>query len=85
MVTFLIKCSNPLKASLNLKSVSFFQRKAVCSRRARFLFSPPDAGSVQMPDTFKVDLAPVPLRYPEPALCHEATVFKNPDGSVSPK
>lgn len=86
MVTFLIKCSNPLKVSLNLKSVSFFQREAVCSRRVAIPFLPHDAASVQMPDTFKVDLAPVLLFYPETALRHNgATVLKNPDGSFSPK
>lgn len=90
MVIFLIKCSNPVKVSLNLKSVSF----SVCSHRLDFFpLRSPDAGPVQMPDDFKVDLAPALLYspfaecYPEPALHHNwaTTVFKNPDGSVSPK
>lgn len=60
MVTFLIKCSNPLKVSLNLKSVSFFQRKAVCSRRARFLFSPL---------MLVLSKCPTPLRWTFPLCC----------------
>lgn len=60
MVTFLIKCSNPLKVSLNLKSVSFFQRKAVCSRSARFLFSPL---------MLVLSKCPTPLRWTLPLCC----------------
>lgn len=72
--------------------VSFSERVFVVTG-SEFFSTVPDAGSVQMPDNFKVDLAPALLcsafaeRYPEqPALHHNwATDCKNPDGSVSPK
>lgn len=82
-----------MEVSLNLKPVSFFQWEGVCSHRARFFSTLPDAGSVQMPNNPKVDLAPALLcsafaeHYPEqPALHHSgATDSKTPDSSVSPK
>lgn len=72
MVTFLIKCSNPLKVSLKLKSLSFFQRKAVCSRRARTLLSPP---------MLVLSKCPTPLRW---TLCCSSLPLRSATPSQRP-
>lgn len=97
MVIFLIKCSNPVKLSLNLKSVSF----NVCSHRLDFfLYGPLMLGLSKCPTTLRWTLplccSTLPLRRgtlsqrstttgPQQFLRTQAALFHQSEAKASPE